>query len=257
MNPVEIAIRSLDAPMTPPKAYGLFHICLIIGGMSFCILLAWLLRNIDEKKNKIVLLSVASVLILSEIVKQLFLYYVTNNGAVAWGEFPFQMCSMPMYLCPIAVFCKNEKIKRAAYGFMMTFNMLGGLAGVFEPSGVFHSQVFLTVHSITWHYLLVFLGVYIILSGRSGSKMDDYYDVVKLFVMLCFIAFIINTLIGITVGAEANMFFVGPNNSPIIVFSAIAAKFGWVASTLIYVPVTSIAAGGLFGLASLKKRKKA
>lgn len=255
MSFIENAVRALDAPMTPPAAYGAFHICLIIFGMGGCILLAWLFRRFDEKKNGIVLLTLCGILIASEIVKQLFLFFVTNNGAVAWGEFPFQMCSMPMYLCPVAVFCKNERLRRAAYGFMMTFNLLGGLAGVFEPSGVFHDQVFLTAHAITWHYSLVFLGFYIIFSGRAGRTKKDYYDVVRLFAFLCFIAFIINTLIGITVGAEANMFFVGPNNSPIIVFSSIAARFGWAASTLIYIPITSLAAGVIFWLAGLRRTK--
>lgn len=161
-----------------------------------------------------------------------------------------------MYLCPIAVLCKSERIKRAAYGFMMTFNMLGGLAGVFEPSGVFHSRVFLTAHSVVWHYLLVFIAFYVLFSGRSGWERRDYFDLVKLFCVLCFTAFLINTLIGITTGAVVNMFFVGPNPAPIIVFSDIANKYGWVASTVLYIPLTSMAAGVIFYLGGLLSKKK-
>ena len=160
-----------------------------------------------------------------------------------------------MYLCPLAVFCSNERVKRAAYGFMMCFNLLGGFAGVFEPSGVFHDQVFSTAHAIVWHYSLVFLAFYIIFSHRAGHTKEDYFDIVKLFVLLCFIAFVINTLIGITVGVEANMFFVGPNPTNIIVFSNIAAKYGWAASTVIYIPITSIAAGVIFRLSNFGRRK--
>ena len=246
MNLIEQLMNLIAAPMTPPRAYGVFHIILIIVGLTFCISMAWICRGFDEKKNRTLLLSLAGVLIFSEIVKQLFLFYVTNEHAICWGEFPFQMCSLPMYLCPFVCFSKNEKAKRAAYGFMMSFNLLGGLAGVFEPSGVFHDRVFLTTHAIIWHYMLVFLAFYIIFSGRGGKSKSDYYDTVKLFVMLCFVAFVINTLIGITVGDEVNMFFVGPNPAPIIVFNSIALKFGWAASTLIYIPITSLAAGAVF-----------
>ncbi len=254
MNIIEQFMQSIAAEMTPPPAYGTFHIILIIVGMTLCISLAWLCRKFDDKKNKILLLTFAGVLIASEIFKQLFLFYVIEDHTICWGEFPFQMCSMPMYLCPIAVFCNNDRVKRAVYGFMMCFNLLGGFAGVFEPSGVFLEQVPLTVHAIAWHYSLVFLAFYIIFSHRAGHTKEDYFDIVKLFVILCFIAFVINTLIGITVGAEANMFFVGPNPTTIIVFKSIAAKFGWVASTVIYIPVASIAAGVIFRLSGINAK---
>lgn len=248
-------MQALAMEMTPPPSYGTFHIILIIVGMTLCISLAWLCRNFDDKKNKILLLTFAGVLIASEVFKQLFLFYVVEDHAICWGEFPFQMCSMPMYLCPIAVFCKNERVKRTLYSFMMCFNMLGGLAGAFEPSGVFLTQVPLTVHAVAWHFSLIFLSFYIIFSHRAGSTKQDYFDIVKLFVLLCFIAFVINTLIGITVGAESNMFFVGPTNTTIIVFSTIAEKFGWAASTVIYIPVTSLAAGVIFRLSGLNRKK--
>ena len=255
MNVLDKMMNAIAAEMTPPPAYGTFQIILIIVGMSLCISLARLCRKFDDRKNKILLLSFAGVLIASEIFKQIFLFFVIEDNAICWGEFPFQMCSMPMYLCPVAVLSKNERISRAAYGFMMCFNLLGGFAGVFEPSGVFLTQVPLTVHAIAWHYSLVFLAFYIIFSHRAGSSKRDYFDIVKLFVALCFVAFVINTLIGITVGAEVNMFFVGPNPAPIIVFNTIAQKFGWAASTVIYIPITSLAAGAVF-LINAKCRKQ-
>ncbi|MBR4034356.1 MAG: hypothetical protein IKJ04_06060 [Clostridia bacterium] len=80
--------------------------------MSLCISLAWLCRKFDDRKNKILLLSFAGVLIASEIFKQIFFFFVVEENAICWGEFPFQMCSMPMYLCPVAVLSKNERISR-------------------------------------------------------------------------------------------------------------------------------------------------
>ena len=244
-----------EADMTPPPAYGLIHILLIVIGLPTCILLGWLLRRLDDKKNKIFILSFAGVLILSEIFKHLFIFFVDNGHAFDWGEFPFQMCSMPMYLCPLAVLCKNERLSRAAYTFMMCFNLLGGFAGAFEPSGIFLDQIALTVHAVIWHFSLIFLGFYIMFSRRAGTEKRDLIDTIKLFLLLCFIAFVINTLIGITVNETANMFFVGPNRSPIIVFKQIAEKYGWVASTLIYIPVTSLAAGLIFLLNKAIKKK--
>ena len=248
MNIIESFMHSLAQPMTPPSAYSTPHIILIVVGLTVCFSLAFLLRKLGERGNRILILTFASILILSEVFKQLFLYYVTNDNSICWGEFPFQMCSLPMYLCPIAIFTKNEKLRRAAYGFMMCFNLLGGFAGMFEPSGIFLNQVPLTIHAVAWHVSLVFLGLYIMFSGRAGREWKEFADVVKMFLVCCFIAFAINTLIGITVGDNVNMFFVGPNNSPIIIFNTISKKFGWVASTVIYIPVTICAAAAIFGI---------
>ncbi len=246
MNVIESFMHSIAQDMTPPSAYGTAHIILIVVGLTLCFSLAFFLRNLSERGNKILLSTFAGVLILSEIFKQLFLYYVLCDNSICWGEFPFQMCSLPMYLCPIAVFAKSERLRRAAYGFMMCFNLLGGFAGLFEPSGIFLKQVPLTVHAVLWHVSLVFIAFYIMFSGRAGREWKEFTDIVKMFIVCCFIAFVINTLIGITVGDTVNMFFVGPNNSPIIVFNTISKKFGWVASTVIYIPVTCLAAAAVF-----------
>jgi uncharacterized membrane protein YwaF len=256
MNALEAFMRSIAVEMTPPPAYGAVHIITIIVGLTLCISLAWLCRRFDDRKNKILLLTFSGVLILSEIFKQIFLFYVIEDGGICWGELPFQMCSLPMYLCPLAVLCKNERISKAAYGFMMCFNLLGGLAGVFEPSGVFLKYVPLTIHAVAWHYSLVFLAFYIIFSRRAGTEKRDLTDVIKLFLGCCFIAFVINTLVGITVGDSINMFFVGPNPAPIIVFDKVAKKFGWAASTAIYIPLTSAVASLIYWINSKVKIKK-
>jgi hypothetical protein len=253
---MEKLMMALAAEMTPPPAYGTVHIVMIVVGLSLCISLAWLCRRLDERGHRRLLLICAGTLIVGELFKQLFLFYVIGGRGIVWGELPFQMCSMPMYLCPVAALCRSERVKKAACGFVMCFNLLGGFAGVFEPSGVFLNRVALTVHAVAWHYGLVFLGFYILFSCRAGKTLREYFDVVKLFLALAFVAFVINTLVGITVGDTANMFFVGPNESPIIVFNTIAKTYGWVAATVIYIPVTCLAAGLIFWLARLYQNKK-
>ncbi len=255
MNIIEKIVRSAALTIPTPKAYSTFHILLIVFGLIAAIGLAWLFRRFDAKKNRILMLSFSGVLIVTEIFKQFFCMYVINGGEFYWYELPFQLCSMPIYLCPLAALCKNERIERACYGFMMTYNLIGGISAVFEPSGMFHSWAFLTAHSVFWHYSLVFLGFYIIFSRRGGKTMRDFLDTVKLFCVLCFIAFAINTLVGITTDYLIQMFFVGPNPPTIIVFSTIAQKFGWAASTVIYIPLLSLAAGIMFALAQIGRKK--
>ena len=256
MNILEKLMHSLAAPMTPLPAYGSVHIIILIAGFSVFITGAWLLRRADERQNKIILLTYAGILIASEIFKQVFLYYVLCDGAICWSEFPFQMCSLPMYLCPLVAFTKNERLRSAAYSFMMCFNMMGGLGGAFEPSGLFHEYVALTVHAVFWHFSLIFLSCYIAFSRRGGVGKQCYFDMIKLFVLCCFIAFVINSLAGVYLDKTVNMFFVGPNNPPVVILGKVAEKFGWVASTVIYIPAASLGAAIIYRLCAIGRKDK-
>ena len=51
MNIIERLMWAVECEMTPPPAYGIFHIILIVVGLTLCISLAWLCRKFDDKKN--------------------------------------------------------------------------------------------------------------------------------------------------------------------------------------------------------------
>ena len=139
--------ENISCPMKPPPAYGAFHILFTLIGFAVCGLLAWKLRNISDKIANRILFLCGLVLSLSEVFKQFFCYYVIADGTYHWGEFPFQLCSIPMYLCLVTPWLKPGKARRALYGFMVLYNLLGGAISFTEPSGLLHSQLFLTIHS--------------------------------------------------------------------------------------------------------------
>ena len=49
------------------------------------------------------------ILLGSEAGKQLFLTFSVGKGHYLWWYFPFQLCSIPMYLLPLLPFLKGEK----------------------------------------------------------------------------------------------------------------------------------------------------
>ena len=215
------------------QPYGAFHILYFLVGIAICILVSYKLRNINEKQNKILLYSLGGILLVTEIYKQFFYYYVLGHGSYQWWIFPFQLCSIPMYLCFIAPNVKNIKVQKAIYNFMLAFNLMGGFISFFEPSGLIHEYVTLTAHAFLWHMLLVFIGIYLGMSKRAGTVLKEYKGAIITYVNVCVIAFIINILLH-NMG-DINMFYVGPYlNSPIIVFKNISQKYGWYVNTPIY-----------------------
>ncbi len=221
-------------PMEKPRAYGAFHLGFFFGGLAVCALLCYLLRRTNEKQNKAVLLTVGLFLFVSELYKQLFYTYVIGNGSYQWWIFPFQLCSVPMYLCLIAAFLPDGRLRRAFYNFMLAFNLMGGFIAFLEPSGLVHEYWTLTLHAFFWHMSLVFVGLYLGVSGRAGLRFRDYGTAALTFVGLCVVAFIINLALARVSNGSVNMFYVGPAISPIIVFKDIAARWGWYVNTPLY-----------------------
>lgn len=233
---IEKLIESTAWEMTPPKPYGLFHILFMLVGFAVCISAAYLCRNFREKGHKRLLLCLGTVLLVGELYKQLFYCYHIGGGSYQWWVFPFQLCSVPMYLCVAAAVTRCRRISDGLCRFMSTYNFLGGFIAFVEPSGLCHEYWSLTIHAFVWHMLLVFIGVYLILSGRGCKNLSDFRSATYTFLILCAAAFCINLAFGRASGGTINMFFVGPAESTLIVFKDIAHRFGWYASTALFIP---------------------
>lgn len=238
--------ETISWPMTPPPCYGTFHILYTLIGFAVCAIVAWKLRNVSDKAFRGILFGFGVLLAVSEVFKQLLYYFVVMDGRYAWDEFPFQLCSVPMYLCLIAPWLKPGKVQRGMYSFMVLYNLLGGAISFAEPSGLMLDRWFLTVHALAWHMLLVFLGLFICFSKRGGNEQGDYRSATGTFLVLCVIAFGVNCAVQFGLHKHINMFFVGPGNSPLAVFSLFSKWFGWYVNTLIYVAAVCLGAYLIF-----------
>jgi len=87
--------------MTPPAVWSPFHLVFMLIGIPLAAFAAWKLRTRSEAFRLHLLFACGIFLAFSEVYKQLFLYYIENNRHYDWWYFPFQLCSLPMYLCPL------------------------------------------------------------------------------------------------------------------------------------------------------------
>lgn len=235
IDTLDVFFESIAWPMEPIPAYGPFHILYTLIGFTVCGLAAWNLRSVSDKAAGRILFAVGLLLAVSEGFKQLFYFFVMEDNAYSWGDFPFQLCSVPMYLCLMVPFLKPGKLRRGMYSFMVLYNLLGGAISFAEPSGLLLDHWFLTIHALVWHMLLVFIGLFLCFSKRGGNRQSDYWGATATFLVLCAIAFGLNCFVQYGLGAHMNMFFVGPGNSPIIVFKQFSEWFGWYINTPIYI----------------------
>ena len=243
--------------MEPPKPYGSFHLAFFFFGFMLSAFAAYRLRNISERGCRRVVFSVGLFLLFIEVYKQCFYYFYIGEGEYPWWVFPFQLCSVPMYLCLIAPLLKPGRLQKGMYYFLVYYNMLGGIAAYLEPSGMISDYLALTLHSFSWHLSLVFLGMFLIATGNCGLKLRDYFSATGCYLVLCVIAFSLNLILRKPSGGSINMFFIGPNVSPLIVIRDIGARFGWYVGTAVYIPAVCLGAFVVFSVIRFAKKRLA
>lgn len=250
---MEEFFKSTAWQMETPTSYGAFHLIFSIVGLTLAILLAYFLRKTNDKQNRILMLVVSVFLIVCEVYKQLFYVFVIGNGQYQWWIFPFQLCSLPMYICLFCAICKNDKINNWLYEFMFAFNLFGGFIAFLEPSGINHAYVTLTLHAYIWHLMLVFIGFYLYFSKRACNNAKGYVKGLTCFVVSAGIAQIFNVALHTFGGV--NMFFISPYyRSSLIVFEDIYANCGWLVNMILYI-IALILAGAIVFYSALFFRK--
>ena len=149
----------------------------------------------------------------SEIWKQCYLTFRLNSGCYDWWFFPFQLCSISMYLCLMIPFVRSMRVKCAMVTFLSGYGILGGVAAFFDTSGMHYPVLSLTVHSYAWHILLIALGI---IASRYLKRMKNavppeissFQDSTFIYALCCVIATFFN--LSFSRYGEINMFYINP-----------------------------------------------
>ena len=183
-----------------PEPYGLFH-ALMAGLAGLSALGAWRLRGLKESRRQKLLFCLGVLMAGSEVLKQVFRFLIVD-----WWYFPFQLCSMPIYLCLLLP--RLKKGRRTVVTFLADFALLGGIAVYLDPSDMLSPSLFLTLFSFLWHDLLIIIGI---LCGTSDAMQEDSQGALKmlgLFGLLAGIAEILN--VSLFRYGELSMFYLSP-----------------------------------------------
>ncbi len=201
-----------------------------------------------------VLFACGLILALMEIYKQGFLYYIENGGRFDWWYFPFQLCSVPMYLCLAFPFLGSGRAMRTAAVFLRDFGLLGGFLALAVPPGLMHPYWTMTLHGFFWHFILIFVGLYCSFCGLCDNTVRGFLRALPLFFACCLIAAGINVAAGPT--SNADMFYISPyypSTQP--VFDMIAARLGILPEIALYLAAT-VCGGGLVHLLFGRKKNR-
>ncbi len=232
---------------------------MVLLGIVFCVAAAWRLSGMEERYYRHFLCFLGAALLVSELWKQWVLTFRIYDGHYNVWYFPFQLCSLPLYLCPIYGMAPERWRERIDI-FLMDFTLMGGIAVFIDQSGMQYSLPALTMHSYLWHFILIFLGclsgIRFAASGRGESLCDGLRHFTRSLPIWA-AGVVIATVLNVALWplGEISMFYISPfEASTQIVFRDIAARFGIVAGNLAYLAVMVIAAA-LFHLGWCLVRK--
>ena len=182
----ESILRVTAWPMTPPAPYSAFHILLTLFGAGLAVFFARIFSkkirstSAPEPYFRRILFSCGVLLSLMELYKQAFLYVIEFDSHFDWWYFPFQLCSVPMYICLAAPLLRSEQTLRRAATFLQDFGLLGGIMALAVPPGLMHPYWTMTLHGFIWHFILTDrLRKYATLNGirESLNIMVEYHHI--------------------------------------------------------------------------------
>ena len=235
-----------------------------------------MIKKFSPHRIEKVLFFIGIFLFISEILKQLLLTFVVNSGRYNLWYFPFQLCSLPMYLLVLYPFFHTESARNTILGFLATYNLLGGIAVFFDTSGMHYPLLILTVHSYLWHILLIITGILsgILLVQKSATvpSLSYYKDmnrqltdasmhhllpsfsrITLLYILFALIAEYLNHILDSF--GEINLFYINPDYQMTqIFFVKIGELYGNNSAILIYILATIFGAGILYGVWNLMIR---
>jgi hypothetical protein len=189
-----------------------------------------------------------------EVYKQLFIWHVVNNGVYDWWYFPFQLCSVPMYMCILLpVLDRWPVLRETVLTFMTGYTFVSAAAALIYPQDFLRSYVTLTAHGFIWHGILLFISLTLILSGMPDLSRSGILRSVILFLLLCVCAVCINiyaeplmrsaSASGALSSGYAAMFYLNPYHiSPQPVIDTIQESAGIPAGLALYIAAVTAAA---------------
>ncbi len=243
-------LRILDADMQRPDSYGWFHLLscalTILATVALCL---WHKRSGSDRRVRLVVLWVAIVVAVLELYKQINYSFSYEDGIVfdfQWYAFPWQFCSMPLYVGLLAGLTKRGRLHDALCAFLATYSIFAGICVMIYPNDVFISTIGINIQTMICHGTMIVVGIYLLYSDYVKLEHKTILKALPVFCAGVLIAVISNELAYCTGLLETdtfNMFFISRHCEPSLpVYSLVQAVVPYPWCLLIYIAAFTLAA---------------
>jgi uncharacterized membrane protein YwaF len=208
----------INAGDVGPGMFSWFHILSLVIMIIACIILCMTIAKKHNPKYDRIIVSIFSIILLiCEVFKQLFWYEF--YGYYRFEIFPYQFCTVPIYVSIVASIIPSDKVREVCYRFLAFYGIIGGIAVMLVPTAVLYTYfVAMSLHSMIWHSILVIMGAYLIVSRNYGNKIKELFVPSLMLLGFVTIALIGNILVyklhlgteNCQPGDNLSMFYISP-----------------------------------------------
>lgn len=249
MNFLAKLLEILDADMTTPTAFGWFHLLFWALTVAGAVFLCVFHKKDDPDRVRRVVLAVALTVIALEIYKQINYSFSYTDGIsfdYQWYSFPWQFCSMPMYVGLLAGLIRHEKVHDALCAFLATYAMFAGLCVMVYPGDIYISTIGINIQTSICHGSMISVAIYLLYSGHVKLRHKTILGAMAVFGCAMLVAVIFNEIAALTGLLETesfNMFYISRHQDPHLpVYSLIQPLLPYPLELIVYFSVFSLAA---------------
>ena len=255
-------LKFLDARMTCPTPFGWFH--LLSWGLSIlmAVLLCAFHKKDDQDRVRRTVMVISLIAFFFEILKQLNFGFSSDTSYLVfdfqWYAFPYQFCSVPMYVGILQGIIKKGKVHDALCSFLATYAIFAGVCVMIYPNDVFIETTVINIQTMVCHATMLPIGVYLIYTGHVKCEQRTILSAMCVFLTAMTGAVVLNESVyhsGVLGDETFNMFFVSRHfECTLPVYSLVHGKIPYVLSLAVYFGGFSAAAYIILNIEILIKK---
>ena len=243
-------IELLDAKMEVPASYGWFHLLCLLLTIFATVFVCVFCKHRTRRQVIAMVFGTAVLVSILEIYKQInFTFQFDGEKITAdfqWYAFPWQFCSMPMYVGVLAGIFRKGKLHDALCAFLATYSIFAGVCVMLYPVSVFVDTIGINIQTMICHGSMIVIGVYLLYTGYVKMEHKTILKAIPVFVVAVLIAIVFNEIAyysGLLETETFNMFFISQHCEPSLpVYSLVQQVVPYPWCLIIYVAAFSLAA---------------
>lgn len=240
----------LDTDMPTPTLYGWYHLMWLGIMVAATVFLCRKFGRSSDKTIGRVVFFTAVIVALFEVYKQVNYTFVVEDGKIntdyQWYIFPFQFCSMPMYVGLLTGVFRKGRVHNALYAFLSTYAIFAGLCVMAYPGDVFTSTIGVNIETMFCHASMIPIGILLMYSGKVEVKHRTILKAIPVFVSALFLANLFNEIAyfsGLLERESFNMFYISRHlEGHLPVYSNVQAVVPYPFCLIIYILGFTLAA---------------
>lgn len=262
-------LKTLDTQMETPGLYGWFHLLFFALSIATAVFLCATHKAGDDRRVRRVVFIVAVITLVLEIYKQINFSFSYSGENIEfnfqWYAFPFQFCSMPMYVGLLTGIFRKGKVHDALCAFLATYAIFAGCCVMLYPVQVLVPQIGINVQTMICHGSMITVGAYLLFTQYVRLEHRSVLKAMPVFASAMALAFIMDEVAyfsGLLEAHDFNMFFISRHlDSTLPVYSLVHAALPYPIAVAVYFIAFSLAAYIILlcamGIARLARRIKA